>query len=121
MQEEGQDLSTIRKLPSSLGMLQHQLEQSFKRKQFLIRNIPFWMEPLQKEQRITKDDMGQLLAAFPYLMRPEYSFQIEGGKERTENPEKTSTSQSRGPLFFLINITQLLLSKNQKGRKLLQA
>ena len=40
-QEEGQDLSTIRKLPLSLGkMLQNQLEQSFKRKQFYIRNIP---------------------------------------------------------------------------------
>jgi len=40
-QEEGQDLSTIRKLPLSMGkMLQNQLEQSFKRKQFFIRNIP---------------------------------------------------------------------------------
>ena len=48
-QEKGHDLSTIRKLPSSLGQtLQHQLEQSFKRKQFLIRNLHFWMEPLQK-------------------------------------------------------------------------
>jgi len=48
-QEEGQDLSTIRKLPSSLGQtLKHQLEQSFKKKQFLIRNLHFWMEPLQK-------------------------------------------------------------------------
>jgi hypothetical protein len=65
--------------------------------------------------------MGQLLSAFPYLMRLKYSFQTEEGKERTENPEKTSTSQSRGPLFFPNNITQLLFSKNQKGRKLLQA
>jgi len=65
--------------------------------------------------------MGKLLTAFPYLMRLKYSFQTEEGKERTENPEKTSTSQSRGPLFFPNNITQLLFSKNQKGRKLLQA
>jgi len=122
IQEEGQDLSTIRKLPLSLGkMLQNQLEQSFKRKQFFIRNIPLWMEPLQKEQRITKEDTGQLLSAFPYLMRLKYSFQTEEGKERTENPEKTSISQTRGPLFFLNNITQLLFSKNKKGRKLLQA
>ena len=45
------------------------------------------MEPLQKEQRITKEDTGQLLSAFPYLMRLKYSFQTEEGKERTENPE----------------------------------
>ena len=121
-QEEEKDLYTIRNLPSSLGQtLQHQLEQSFKRKQFLIRNIPLWLEPLQKEQRITKDEMGQLLAAFPYLMKLKYAFQTEEGKERTENPEKPSTSQSRGPLFFLNNITQLLFSRNQTGRKLLQA
>jgi hypothetical protein len=95
MQEEGQDLSTIKRLPSSLDkMLQNQLEQSFKRKQFFIRNIPLWMEPLQKEQRITKEDMGQLLSAFPCLMRLKCSFQTEEGKERTENSEKTSTSQS---------------------------
>jgi len=97
IQEEGQDLSTIRKLPLSLGkMLQNQLEQSFKRKQFFIRNIPLWMEPLQKEQRITKEDTGQILSAFPYLMRLKYSFQTEKGKERTENLEKTSTPQTRG-------------------------
>ncbi len=85
--EEEQDLSPLRKLPSSLGQtLQHQLEQSFKRKQFLIRNIPLWMEPLQKEQRITKEEMGQLLVAFPLLMKLKYSFQTEEGKERTENP-----------------------------------
>ena len=73
--EEEQDLFSIRKLPSSLGQtLQHQLEQSFKRKQFFIRNIPFWMEPLQKEQRITKDKMGQLLAEFHYLMKLKYTF-----------------------------------------------
>jgi hypothetical protein len=119
--EEEQDLFSIRKLPSSLGQtLQHQLEQSFKRKQFFIRNIPFWMEPLQKEQCITKDEMGQLLAAFPYLMKLKYSFQTEEGKERTENPEIPSTSQSRGPPFFLNNITQFLFSRNQTGRKLLQ-
>jgi hypothetical protein len=46
---------------------------------------------------------------------------LSNRKERTENSEKTSTSQSRGPLFFINNITQLLFSKNQKGRKLLQA
>ncbi len=120
--EEEQDLFTIRKLPSSLGQtLQHQLEQSLKRKQFFIRNIPFWMEPLQKEQRITKDEIGQLFTAFPYLMKLKYSLQTEEGKERTENPEKPSSSQSRGPLFFLNNITQLLFSRNQTGRKLLQA
>ena len=74
-QEEGQDLSTIRKPPLSLDkMLQNQMEQSFKRKQFFIRNIPLWMEPLQKEQRITKEDMGQLLSAFSCLMRTKYSF-----------------------------------------------
>jgi hypothetical protein len=76
---------------------------------------------LQKEHRITKEDMGQLLSAFPYLMRLKFSFQTEEGKERTKNPEKTSPFQSRGPLFFLNNITQLLFSKNQKGRKLLEA
>jgi hypothetical protein len=65
--------------------------------------------------------MGQLLTAFPYLMKLKYAFQTEEGKERTENPEKPSTSQSRGPLFFLNNITQLLFSRNQTGRKLLQA
>jgi hypothetical protein len=79
------------------------------------------MEPLQKEQLITKEDTGQILSAFPYLMRLKYSFQTEKGKERTENLEKTSTPQTRGSLFFLNNITQLLFSKNKKGRKLLQA
>jgi hypothetical protein len=54
-------------------------------------------------------------------MKLKYTFQTEEGKERTENPEKPSTSQSRGPLFFLNNITQLLFSRNQTGRKLLQA
>jgi hypothetical protein len=32
------------------------------------------MEPLQKEQRITKEEMGQLLVAFPHLMKLKYSF-----------------------------------------------
>jgi hypothetical protein len=76
---------------------------------------------LQKEQRITKEDMGQLLSAFPCLMRIKYSFQTEEGKEKTENQEKTSTFQTRSPLFFLNNITSLLFSKNEKGRKFLQA
>jgi hypothetical protein len=76
---------------------------------------------LQKEQHITKEDMGQLLSAFPCLMRTKYSFKTEEGKERTKNPKKTSTSQTRGPLFFLNNITQLLFSKNKKRRKLHQA
>jgi hypothetical protein len=54
-------------------------------------------------------------------MKLKYSFQTKEGKERTENPEKTSTFQSRGPLFFLNKIAQLLFSKNQTGRKLPQA
>jgi hypothetical protein len=121
-QEENQDLSAIRRLPSSLGRaLQNQLEQSIRQKQIFIKHLPFWMEPRQKKQRITKDDMGQLFTAFPCLMKIKYSLPTEEGKKRTENQKKNSTSKTIGPLFFLNNITQLLFSKNEKGRRLLKA
>jgi len=57
---------------------------------------------LQKEQRITKEDMGQLLSAFPCLMRIKYSFQTEEGKEKTENQERLQPSKQEARFSSLI-------------------